>query len=655
MSQFAQTHFWSPSFPQDPRSVLVLTPGDLERCVNELRGSNHLAFDFETDGFDWHKGRLGCGLALGYALGGGQCRAFYLPYRHQTGESQLEPEMVQWAVKPLLANPDTLKIAHNIKFDEHFARREGWTVEGPRYCTMIAAGLWNENIPAALKTRAQTDLGVESSKLTEDRVKDCVRVAAKEQRISPSQLTARSGYAVVPIPVLGYYACHDILYTLQLWEKYEGAGLSSKLTQVWPLEMELTRVLHDIEEAGLVVDTEYLDRLSSRVIADCDRLATQIPWRVNGSPVLLSSDKQVLDYLLGTLRLPLTETTKKGQLSVGAEALAPFAQYDPAIPLFLDWRAAMHTLTAHCEGVRSRLGHDGRLHADFQQAVATTGRLSCRNPNLQNFSSDDDDRAVEESGLHLSQGGADPYSVRRMFPVEDSGSVRLFFDYSQVELRVLAFYTRDPILQETYKNGGDIHARTSLEVFGSADKVYRRPSKVLNFGTVYCMGPDSFGRKAGMSSEEAARHMSKFFAQYRGITTFREQFWERCRKRGGNFSNMFGRPRRLPDLLSSVMKLRTRAERQAFGTLIQGTAAHITKAALVRLWKVQKSGELPIVLRNTIHDDVQMDTQREALSLVVPKVRQVMEDFPEFQPIPIIVDGEFTVTNWAEKAHLPLS
>jgi DNA polymerase-1 len=273
-----------------------------------------------------------------------------------------------------------------------------------------------------------------------------------------------------------------------------------------------------------------------------------------------------------------------------------------------------------------------------------TGRMSSSDPNLQNFSQDNDERALSNSGKSLKDGGVDPWSVRRAFIVESPRKPRLIIDYSQIELRVLAYYSKDPIMVDNYLKGGDIHKRTAEEV-----GVTRRVAKVINFGLSYCLTAQGMARQVGISVPEAEHFMEKFFKQYAGISSFREYFWDKVRRNNGQFSNCFGRTRRVSQINSGKQWERGRAERQAIGTLVQGTAAELTKEALVRIDDWLVAAKIPACLTSTVHDELWIDSDVECVAEVGRNAKRLMEDFPEFDPIPITVSGSYTMTNWAEK------
>jgi DNA polymerase-1 len=371
----------------------------------------------------------------------------------------------------------------------------------------------------------------------------------------------------------------------------------------------------------------------------------------------IASDDELRNFLLNDLSLSLTKQTKNHQLSVDSEVLESFSSHHPSLGLISKWKTADKLENTYTDSIVNCLDSNNMVHCDFQQIGTIASRLSCRNPNLQNQPTDDNKRAIEYSGVDLEHNGVDPWSIRRAYIIRNNEWPRLYWDYSQIELRVLAYYSQDPIMVQAYLNNEDIHSRTSLEVFGSKEKSFRRLAKVINFGLSYGMTEYHFAVVAGISIEEARGFLNKFFERYKGVKLFRENLWEYIRNNGGYYTNIFGRPRRVPNINSYNLKERSSAERQSIAALIQGSAGELTKESLVRIHKaIISEGLQGMVLPVcTIHDEVQYDCHIDVLPKFCKMVKNIMEDYREFSPIPVIVDSEYTLTNWAEKRELKLA
>ncbi len=649
-----QTTAFGYPVPQDPRKELVTTGDQFERMYRQLEATKLRCFDHETSGLSWWQHAESCGIAFS-CLDDHGIMSWYVPYRHATGERQLELPRIAPSIQRLFADPFADWTAHNLKFDEHMNRREGWHIAGKRYCTQMAARLYDENRLIALKYRAATDLGILNAHTWEDKLEAEVVRLSKLRRMGKKLYKARFGYSEIPIDLAGYYACHDVDYAMQLRLFYERWGLSSHYERIWTTEMQLIEVLCDMEEWGMPIDVPYLQQLGVVLDQRMAQLEQQL-WALGIDRFELGSDDQLRRFLYGydrSLRLPITKKTRSGAPSVEGEVIELFREAHPSMALIIEWRNAAKIRNTWTDSILEKLDANHILHGQLRSDGTNTGRLASSGPNLHNFAHDDDDRALLYSGKTVEDGGVDPWSIRRAF-VMRPGMPRLYFDYSQIELRMIAWYTRDPIMVETYLQGGDIHERTQHEIgamLGTAP-IKRRPAKVINFGISYCMGEKGLSRQAKIPIQLAKRFMSAFLSRYPQVVKYRQSFWHQCRLQGNQFTNIFGRRRWLPNLSNGEQWQINRAERQAFGSLIQGTAAELNKESLVRLHQWIRSEGLPIRLVSTVHDDIWLDCPQELVAYAHPRIKQIMEHYPEFAPIPTPVDGQYSTTNWAEKADL---
>lgn len=618
-----------------------------DKMIDFLGQSSLLVCDTETTGLQWYRQSCMCGIALG-GITNNNIRYYYVPFRHKTGERQLHIYDIHSGIHKLLKNPNTLKIFHNIKFDEHMLRKENFVINGSRYDTLIAARLFDENRSAALKERAITDLGYTNAAIYEDRIKEELVQLAKLNKLKIAEYTAQYGYSQIPVLLCGLYACHDIEYTLHLYYFYESRNISHY--PIFATEMSLTSILCDMEESGMHIDVPYLNNLKAELTSASKQIENVI-WQITGGYRFnLASDEELLNFIQNILKLPLTKLTKKGKFAVDKSVLRDLAKDYPIFGLIKDWRETEKLRTTYTDSIILRLDEENILHCDYQQVGTTTGRLSCREPNLQNQPSDNNERAIKCTGKSLEDGGFDPWSIRRAYTVEKNW-VRLYFDYSQIELRVLAYYTKDPVMVDAYINKQDIHDRTSLEIFGSNEKHLRRLAKIINFGLSYGMQEKGFSAQAGIPLEDASKFLNIFFDRYKGISIFKEKFWEILRQNKGYFENIFGRPHHIANINSFNKWDRIAAEREAIATLIQGTAAELTKESLVSIsTNVNFNGwwELAQVVC-TIHDEIQIDCHKSIAVDLAKDVKYIMENFPQFYPIPIVVDIQYTETNWREK------
>jgi DNA polymerase-1 len=631
----------------DPAKRIVTDPTEFQTMLNFLMTRDRIVFDHETTGLAWHQGCKSIGLGLGGWHDNGQLMAYYVPYRHRTGQQQLDINLISPGIKELFEDQRRMTIAHNWKFDAHFNRAEGWGLPGPAYDTMIGARIWDENRNVALEDAAALDLKMGDAAYVGKRLlTDEVKRLASNQGLPYKRYLSTKGYSEVDIILCGFYCCTDVTLTGGLHSFYEHSQLSSIYSRIWNTETRLVKVITEMEMHGLPVDTEYLHQLEVNCVLERDRLRDQMSKYLRWPEFNPGSDADARLALFGYLKLTPIKRTKEGELSVDREVLEYYEGAHAFCKWLLDWRVADKIITSYTFSLVGKLGEDRYVHGNMQQVGTITGRLSCRDPNYQQMPNESDERAVKATGKKLEEGGLDPWSIRRAF-VMRPGHVRIFADYSQIELRVLAYYSKDPIMVEAYLTGQDLHDRTSKEV-----EVTRRIAKVIAFGLAYCMTDVGLSRQAKLPIEDAKKFLARFFERYPGILNFRHRLWAAMRANGNSFYNLFGRRRHVP-LLSSIDSYnRGRGERQGIASLIQGSAAELTKESIVRLDDAYAAANLDAKIVNTMHDEIQIDVPQEQLIETAQITKTEMERYPEFDPIPIIVDIEWSDKTWADKKSL---
>jgi DNA polymerase-1 len=704
------------AYRQDPRFRVVTTTDQLEYMMNVLRPAKALAVDYETNGLEWWRDKRPCGVA--FATQGADDPFplnFYVPFRHVTGQPQLSPDIVIAAQKELLEDETKLKIAHNIKFEQHMSRVDGIRLRGPRVDTMIEARLYNEDAPAGLKERIVLDLNDPDGKLHEDMLHtDLVRLA-KWRGMGIEAYRDLFGFSEMEIFLCGRYAAHDAYGTWELHKFYEQQGVRTYYSRsprgpgfrgIYDIEMKLTDVLAKMEHVGQPLDIEYLKLLHSALLEEKEKaeVAFFMAFQNKCTYFNLSSDDQLRDFLLKGLKLKWDKYTKAGNLAVDYDVLSELSKEVPALEHALRFKEVEKKLSTYTLAMVERADDYGILHGDFQQVGTNTGRLSCKQPNLQNLASDDADRAKSfwkpypkeswKSALAadpkvssamkavaaLAGFGCDPESVKRAFVVhrrlDDPYMLglcnklgkapklfRMYWDYSQIELRVLADYTRDERLVKAYLEDKDIHDEVERAVFGTGteygpdgkkiDGPNRRKAKVINFGLSYCMSPIGFVRQIKeVTPEEAEHYFNEYNKKFPGVPAFRQKFWSFIRMNKCQFDNKFGRTRHVPGIVANDQQIRKRNERQAIATLIQGTAAELTKQSLVLLDEYIEEKGLLSRLSQTIHDEIQIDGPVAEFADMARTAKKTMEDYPDFC-VPIKVDGKWSIENWIVKSEIP--
>ncbi len=398
------------------------------------------------------------------------------------------------------------------------------------------------------------------------------------------------------------------------------------------LEVPLARVLAVVESRGIAVDRAVLEAAGRDFRAAADALEREI-YELAGAPFNIQSPIQLREVLFERLALP-TRGIKRGKtgLSVDAEVLGRLAQSHPIAAKVCEHRALQKLISTYVGSLLELIDpQTGRLHTSFNQTVAATGRLSSSEPNLQN----------------IPVRSAEGRRIREAF-VAPPGTLLLAGDYSQIELRVLAHLTEDPVLLEAFRRGEDIHRRTAAEVFAvpaeQVDAEMRRRAKVINFGILYGMGPQRLSRELAIPLAEAEDYIRRYFSRYARVRDFADRVVEAGR-RDGFVATMIGRRRHLPDLASRQANLRQAAERMAWNSPIQGTAADIIKLAMLALERaLERRGNGARMLLQ-VHDELLLEVPAAVLEETGGIVRRCMESVVRLA-VPLVVDLK-SGPNWA--------
>jgi DNA polymerase I-like protein with 3'-5' exonuclease and polymerase domains len=551
---------------------------------------------------------------------------------------QLYPAEVFKALEPLMFSQDVLTIGHNLVFDlTSVAKYYGGRVPaGPYFDTMIASFISdnrNKN-KCGLADCLKREFGYEMEK-----------GVGKEVEVYDFNTVAK-------------YAYLDSKYTFLLWKSLVPKLDAADLNRVFALEMDVLRVLCDMKLTGAVIDTVSLEQLKIDLEAKVDEARANI-YKAAGREFNINSnqEKQVLLYGAkedgGRGLKPKVLTTKGSQkdkegadlsqsdYSVSAEALEPYRDKDPLVTAMLEYADYNKLLSTY---VIPYLGGDierttsgktrtetkesllinGRLHGDFVQHGAETGRFSSRNPNLQNV-----------PAPHTAHGKA----IRNLFTAPP-GQVLVVADYSQIEPRVIASFSEDPIMMDNYLEGKDIYT-----TIGDTMGVDRKAGKVLVLAMAYGVGPDKIAASIGCSKTEAKDLLDRFAKEFPAISAYRSKVISATRagKPVAHIKTITGRRRYLPEIMSRDNGLRAGAERQAFNTKIQGSAADIIKIAMVRAWTMIPK-EAKIIL--TVHDELVVTTPAELAEETAEKLREAMEDIQVLK-VPLIADIKI-VDKWGE-------
>lgn len=414
-----------------------------------------------------------------------------------------------------------------------------------------------------------------------------------------------------------------------LHEKMDAQAMLPLYTDI---ELPLCPVLARMEQAGFLVDRKALYDFGESLTSSIEQLQQSI-WTLAGEPFNIQSPKQLGSILFERLMLPAGKKTKTGW-STNAAVLDKLRGKHPIVEQILDYRTLTKLKSTYADGLLKEISADGRIHTNFQMTVTATGRLSSTEPNLQNIP------VRRELGAQ----------IRRMF-VASPGKVLVDADYSQIELRLLAHIANDETMIAAFRSGEDIHAVTASQVFGvplaEVTPLQRSHAKAVNFGIVYGISAFSLAQDIGVFQSEAKAYMDSYFAKYHGVRAYMTRVVEQA-KADGYVTTLFGRRRDLPELKSSNFNLRSFGERVALNMPIQGTAADIIKAAMVRVDARMRAEKLQARLLLQVHDELIVECPAEEAETVKAILVDEMEHVVDYR-VPLLVDAKIGAS-WAE-AH----
>lgn len=585
----------------------------LEALARELRETKDpVAFDTETTGFNPLRADL-VGISFATAPG----RAFYLPVGHADGPN-LDPDRVREALRPFFDAPGARRVAQNAKYDWHVLHRFGVPVRDIAFDTMIAAYLVDPDQPKNLDALAFSRLGLQ--KITTESLLGTGRDAISMDR--------------VPVDRVAAYSCEDADATLRLKplleRDLETAGVIPLFEEV---EMPLVGVLVRMERAGVRVDTAVLEGMAASLGKEILRLEDEIQ-EVAGVPFNVNSTRQVAEVLFERLKLPRGKKTKDG-FSTDVEVLETLQAIHPLPKLLLAHRQAQKLKSGYLDSLPRLVNPEtGRIHATFHQAVAATGRLSASDPSLQNIP------------VRTEDGRA----IRAAFIAEGARGQLASFDYSQIELRLLAHLSHDPVLTEAFRGGVDIHTATASRLLGvpaeSVTPAQRAQAKIVNFGIIYGMGPARLARELSLSRALATAFIAEYKRSLAGVASFLESVLATARKTG-YVETILKRRRPLPALRAEGAR-RAEAERAAVNAPIQGSAADLIKVAMVKIDALLAEQGLRTRLILQVHDELLFETDPDEIETVAPIIHQVMEHAIPLR-VPLVVN-EGRGRTWAD-AH----
>jgi DNA polymerase-1 len=588
------------------------------RWLKNLANAKLFAFDTETTSLDYMQAKI---VGVSFAVKAGE--AAYVPLMHEDleGGKQLDREFVLEKLRPLLEDAKQLKVGQNLKYDMSVLINHGIELRGIAYDTMLESYVLDS-------TATRHDMDSLALKYLSHNTIHYEDVAGKGAK----QVT----FDQVPIATAGPYAAEDADITLQLhqtlWPKLEKD--KSLVTLFTNIEMPLLPVLSRMERNGVLVDAKMLAKQSKQLTKRIEEIE-QEAFTVAGEEFNLGSPKQIQTIFFEKLGLPVLKKTPKGAPSTAEEVLVELALDYPLPKLILEHRGISKLKSTYTDKLPERINPDtGRVHTSYHQAVASTGRLSSSDPNLQNIP------IRSEEGRRIRQAFIAP-----------KGCKLLAADYSQIELRIMAHLSGDKGLLKAFAAGEDIHRATAADVFNvpveQVNQEQRRSAKAINFGLIYGMSAFGLARQLGIPRGAAQEYVDLYFQRYPGVKEFMDATREKARE-NGYVETVFGRRLYLPEINHRNAQRRQYAERTAINAPMQGTAADIIKMAMIAVdhWITNSNSNIRLIMQ--VHDELVFEIQEDLLETSIPEIDQLMTQVADLK-VPLVVDIG-SGKNWDE-AH----
>lgn len=595
---------------------LVEKDKEIEALADRLSKAKAFAFDTETDGLDGMSAGI---VGISFAIEEGE--AWYVPLSELPMESRMQLSVFQEA----FANPEILKIGQNLKFDLKMIERFGIQPVGPYWDTMIAHYLIQPELRHGMDAMAESYLGYRPIPIEE-----LIGARGKHQK-NMRQLAPQSIYK---------YAAEDADITLRLYGKLKEELREEQLEELfYTMEMPLMEVLLHMEQTGVRLDAKRLNDAVEELYHELGKLETAIYKSVQRE-FNINSPKEVGELLYDHLRLvDKPKKTKTGQYVTREEEMQKIAHLHPVVGMILSYRGLKKLVSTYIEPLPQLINkHTGRIHTTYNQTSTATGRLSSTDPNLQNIPvRDEDGREIRKAFTSLHP---------------ERGDIYVSADYSQIELRLMAHFSKDEAMIEAFKSGTDIHAVTASKIYhmpaSEVTSELRRRAKTANFGIIYGISTYGLSSRLGIEFGEAKELIEGYFRTFPGVQRYMTEIVEKAKEQGF-VETIMGRRRFLKDIKSHNSIVRGFAERNAINAPLQGSAADIIKVAMVRIQKRLKDEGFKAKMMLQVHDELNFSCPLEEKDKLVAMVKEEMEGVCPELLVPLVVDvgiGE----NWLE-AH----
>ncbi len=609
-----EVHTGRKTIKEVPHVYQTINPGmAFELFIKNLMNQTTVCFDTETTSLNPLEAEL-VGIAFSWEAGKG----FYLPFP----EDQDKAQGLLEKLRPFFSSTSIEKIGQNLKYDIKVLRKYGMEVKGSLFDTMLAHYLINPDMRHNMDVLAETYLNYTPVSITE--------LIGKKGK---NQMSMRD----VPLEEQTEYAVEDADVTFQLAKHFtKELGDTQTMELFRDIEIPLLRVLADMELEGINLDKEFLYGLSGALDSDIKSLEAKI-YEEAGESFNIASPKQLGEILFDKLKLVAKpKKTKTGQYSTAEDVLSSLAKDHKIIRDVLDYRGLAKLKSTYVDALPAQVEKStGRVHTDYMQTVAATGRLSSNNPNLQNIP------------IRTERGR----EVRKAFVPRNKDYILLAADYSQIELRIIAALSDEDTMIEAFKNGEDIHASTASKVFNipleEVTREQRGNAKTVNFGIIYGVSAFGLSNQTDLSRTEAKELIDTYYKTYPKLRKYMADQVDFAREHG-YVQTVLGRRRYLKDINGSNAIVRGAAERNAINAPIQGSAADIIKIAMIDIHGKLEEGNYKTKMLLQVHDELVFDVYKPELEKMKVMIKSAMESAYSLK-VPLVVElGQGD--NWLE-AH----
>ena len=560
--------------------------------LQNLMNQTSVCFDTETTGIDALNAEL-VGMSFSFEKG----KAFYVPFP----ENQEEAQVLVDKFKPFFESESIEKIGQNIKYDLKILSHYGVQIKGKLFDTMIAHYLINPDMRHNMDVLSETYL-----KYSPKSIEDLIGKKGK------NQLSMRQ----VPLEDIKEYAAEDADITFQLKQNFSPILDKAETKKLFDeIEIPLIPVLAAMELEGINLDVPFLKSMSVEMAKESAALEQKI-YETAGEKFNLASPKQLGDILFDKLKIggAKQKKTKTGQYATGEEILSYLAPENEIVRDILEWRQMVKLQSTYIDALPNQVDtKTGRVHTDYMQTVAATGRLSSNNPNLQNIP------------IRTERGRL----IRKAFIARDENYTLVSADYSQIELRIIAALSGEENMIKAFQNNEDIHRSTAAKVFNvpleEVTKEQRSNAKTVNFGIIYGVSAFGLSNQTSLSRKESAELIDAYYATYPKLKSYMANQVDFAREHG-YVQTVLGRRRYLKDINSANMMVKSGAERNAVNAPIQGSAADIIKIAMINIHKKLVSENWKSKMLLQVHDELVFDVHNSELEKIQPMIKHEMEN-----------------------------